>query len=67
MPTPHINAKEGAFADILVIDTENLKSNENYIEPRIYPEGIDYVIVNGETAVKPECASVIRAGAILKK
>ena len=59
--------KEGAFADILVIDTENLKSNENYIEPRIYPEGIDYVIVNGETAVKPECASVIRAGAILKK
>ena len=39
--------KEGNFADIVVLDYENLKTNENYIEPRVYPEGIDMVIVNG--------------------
>ena len=39
--------KEGNFADIVVMDYENLKTNENYIEPRVYPEGIDMVIVNG--------------------
>lgn len=39
--------KEENFADIVVMDYENLKTNENYIEPRVYPEGIDMVIVNG--------------------
>lgn len=58
---------EGNYADLLVIDCENLRTNENYIEPRVYPQGITHVIVNGREAVTPENAAVRRAGRILRK
>ena len=59
--------REGAFADILVIDMAKLASNENYIEPRVYPSGIEYVAVNGKIAVSPDSKAVQRAGAVLTK
>lgn len=43
--------KEGAYADIVIFDKNGLKTNEDYIEPRNYPEGINYVIVNGKVVV----------------
>jgi len=39
--------KEGNRADLLLINFEELKTNENLIEPRIYPLGIETVLVNG--------------------
>jgi len=44
---------EGAFADICVINMEKLDPKENYADSRVYPEGIDYVFVNGKMAVSP--------------
>ena len=58
---------EGNYADLLVIDRENLRTNESYIEPRVYPEGITHVIVNGKTTVTPAGFCGCRAGRILKK
>lgn len=58
---------ENNYADIVVLDLDNLKTNENYIEPRVYPEGIEYVIINGQLVVDKEGCTGIRAGRILKK
>jgi len=58
---------ENNYADIVVLDMDNLKTNESYIEPRVYPEGIEYVIINGQIAVDKKGFTGIRAGKILKK
>lgn len=55
------------FADLVVMDLRKLKTNENYIEPRVYPEGIDYVFVNGRMAANKEGCTGERPGRILKK
>lgn len=59
--------KENNYADLVVFELENLKTNENYIEPRVYPQGISYVAVNGKIAVNSEGNTRIRAGKILTK
>lgn len=43
---------EGYFADIVVFDLENIKDKATFTEPYQYAEGIDAVIVNGETVLK---------------
>ena len=53
---------EGNFADIVIFDQEHLKTNENYVEPRTYPEGIDYVLVNGAVSVDNGKFTGVRAG-----
>ncbi|MBR6735838.1 MAG: amidohydrolase family protein [Oscillospiraceae bacterium] len=58
--------KEGFYADLVVMDYENLKTNENYIEPRVYPEGIELVVVNGSVVVDETGCTGQRPGRILK-
>ena len=58
--------KEGFYADLVVMDYENLKTNENYIEPRVYPEGIELVVVNGSVVVDDSGCTGKRPGRILK-
>jgi N-acyl-D-aspartate/D-glutamate deacylase len=43
--------KEGAYADIVVMDLENISDRGDQIEPRRYPLGIDHVLVNGVPVV----------------
>ena len=43
--------KKGGYADITVWNTETIKDKGTQIEPRQYPEGILYVIVNGELVI----------------
>ena len=43
---------EGSYADIVLMDLPGLKIEANEIEPRKYPEGIEYVIVNGVPVVE---------------
>ena len=59
--------KEGHCADILVMDPDRLATNEDYIEPRRYPEGIDQVIVNGVVAVDPRGFTGKRPGRVLAR
>ncbi|MBP1552630.1 MAG: amidohydrolase family protein, partial [Oscillospiraceae bacterium] len=56
--------KEGLAADIVVIDYKNLRSNENFTDPRCKPDGIDYVLVNGKIAVDHGVHTHVRAGVI---
>ena len=39
------------LADVVVFDPETVRTNATYDDPRQFPTGIDYVIVNGEVVV----------------
>jgi N-acyl-D-amino-acid deacylase len=42
---------DGRIADITVFDPARVRSNATYDEPRRFPDGIEYVIVNGQVVV----------------
>ncbi|MDI6707424.1 MAG: D-aminoacylase [Firmicutes bacterium] len=58
--------KEGACADIVIFDREGFKTNENYVETRNYPDGIDYVIVNGKLVVDKGTHTGELAGKVIR-
>ena len=43
--------RQGAFADVTCIDPERIRDTATYEAPRQLPEGIPFVVVNGELAV----------------
>ena len=43
--------RSGAFADIVIMDPEKVTDRGTQLEPRQYPEGINYVVVNGAVVV----------------
>ena len=57
LPASRINAmgrgiiKEGNFADLVIFDYNTIQDKATFSNPHRYPEGIDYVIVNGEFVV----------------
>ncbi len=59
--------QEGYHADVLVLDFNALKTNENYIETRRYSEGITHVFVNGGLAVSDSQLTGCRKGKVLRK
>lgn len=42
----------GCWADIVLFDLERIADKATYLEPYQYPEGIEYVIVNGEVVIE---------------
>jgi N-acyl-D-amino-acid deacylase len=43
--------RDGYAADLVVFDPSRVRANATYDEPRHFPDGIEYVIVNGELVV----------------
>jgi N-acyl-D-amino-acid deacylase len=43
--------RDGFWADLVVVDPDRVRSNATYDQPRRFPDGIDYVAVNGELVV----------------
>lgn len=43
---------EGMYADIIIFDPEAVNDRATYQDPHQYPEGIEYVLVNGDIAVE---------------
>ncbi len=43
--------KEGKVADIVIFDPETIRDNATYENGTQFPDGIDYVIVNGEITI----------------
>jgi N-acyl-D-amino-acid deacylase len=44
--------RTGYWADIVVFDKERIRPGGSLYDPNHYPEGIDYVFVNGEMVVE---------------
>jgi len=44
--------KEGMWADITVFDPKTILDNATYEKPHKYPDGINYVIVNGQVVIE---------------
>jgi N-acyl-D-amino-acid deacylase len=43
--------RDGFWADLVVFDPARVRSNSTYDQPRQFPDGIEYVAVNGELVV----------------
>ena len=57
----------GWFADLVVFDPETVEDRATYEEPRQYPSGIEYVIVNGLVAAESGRQQAVRAGRVLRR
>ena len=44
--------REGMWADIVIFNPNHIRCRATFSQPNQYPEGIDYVIVNGEVVVE---------------
>jgi N-acyl-D-aspartate/D-glutamate deacylase len=43
--------REGYWADLVLLDPKRIADRSTYEEPERYPEGIPYVVVNGQLVV----------------
>lgn len=59
--------RPGAFADLVVFDAQTIAEAGTYQEPRQYPPGIDYVIVNGVITVDRGRHTGEQSGRMLRK
>jgi N-acyl-D-amino-acid deacylase len=59
--------KEGTFADIVLMDMEQIADLATYSQPEQYPRGIEYVFVNGRMAVEGGSYTGSLSGQVLRK
>jgi len=59
--------KKGNFADIVVFNPETIIDKATFENPFQYPEGIDYVIINGKIAINNGKYTGEMAGRVLRK
>lgn len=59
--------KKGNYADLVIFDPQKIRDQATYKNPYQYPEGVEWVVVNGQIAVKNGNFTGIRAGRVLRK
>lgn len=59
--------KEGFFADFTIFNPETVIDKGDFTNPERFPDGIEYVIVNGVIAVSKGKESGKRAGVVIKQ
>jgi dihydroorotase/N-acyl-D-amino-acid deacylase len=59
--------REGAFADLVVLDPASVADRATYETPAVHPVGIDAVIVNGVVAVRDGAETGARPGRLLRR
>lgn len=59
--------KEGYVADICIFNPDTVIDKGTFVDPIQYPEGIEYVIIHGETAVEKGKPTGKRSGVVLRK
>jgi len=57
--------KENMFADLVVFDLDKIKDTATYSDPHNYPEGVDYVIVNGIVSAENGVPTGLLPGKVL--
>ncbi len=59
--------KPGMFADIVVFDPERIADKATFVDPHKYPEGIEYVFVNGIAVIEKGKHTGKLPGKVLRK
>jgi len=59
--------KEGMYADIAIFDPKRVIDKASYTDPHQYPEGIEYVLVNGKIVIERGEHTGVLAGKALRK
>jgi N-acyl-D-amino-acid deacylase len=59
--------REGFYADLTLFDPEKVRDTATFEFPQQYPEGIEYVLVNGQTVLEKGKRTKARPGKILKR
>ena len=59
--------REGAFADLVVLDPDRIRERATCADPRVYPDGIEQVFVNGRGAVRDGRLTGDQAGRVLRR
>jgi N-acyl-D-aspartate/D-glutamate deacylase len=54
--------ERGYFADVVIFDPDTIIDTATYDDPRQYPVGIPYVLVNGQVAVDDAVCTGVMAG-----
>jgi N-acyl-D-aspartate/D-glutamate deacylase len=54
--------ERGCFADLVIFDADRVMDTATYDDPRRYPIGIPFVVVNGQLAVDQERLTGVLAG-----
>ena len=57
--------RAGCWADVVVFDFDRLQDLATYDEPRRFPAGIDYVLVNGRIVMDHDRHTGARPGKVL--
>ncbi|MGH2358841.1 MAG: amidohydrolase family protein, partial [Candidatus Limnocylindria bacterium] len=58
--------RDGYAADLVIFDPQRVRSNATYDEPRRFPDGIEFVIVNGELVVDGGVHTGAQPGRVLR-
>jgi N-acyl-D-amino-acid deacylase len=58
--------REGAFADLVLLDPETVADTATYADPARYPVGVEAVVVNGTPAVVDGEETGLRSGRLLR-
>jgi N-acyl-D-aspartate/D-glutamate deacylase len=59
--------RSGAWADLVVFDPAQVADAATYEEPRQYPRGMPYVVVNGQVVVDNGKPSAVAAGQLVTR
>ncbi len=58
--------RPGMAADVVIFDEKMVADRATFQQPKQYPTGIDYVIVNGQVVIEKGKHSGVRAGQVLR-
>lgn len=53
---------QGKFADLVIFDEQTVNDRSSFEDPKAHPEGVPFVLVNGELAVENEAVTGVLAG-----
>jgi len=59
--------REGFWADLLIFDADKINDRATFAEPHQYPEGINYIIVNGQVVAQNGKLTGTQAGRVLTR
>ena len=58
--------QENFFADIVVLNPEKIIDRATFVKPHQYPDGIEYVLVNGKITVEKNRHTGVFSGQVLR-